>query len=494
VLAAHTPNIDAYKEKYPWTLIRTSGEAVGLPEGFQGSSEVGHLNMGAGRIVVQELKRIDEGFLAGTIFESPLWQKLMEQWKKNKSQFHLLGLLQDEGVHAHQDHLFKLMRRARQEFPEGRIVIHPFLDGRDTPPQSTLEYLAQLEQVMIETGNVRIGTFMGRYYSMDRSRDWKLTDLAYSCIVTGQGRKSTDISASIRHSYANDKTPDGVDMFDEYIPPHVLAGYEGVHDGDAILHTNYRQDRAIQLSMAFIDDTYPGHRPQRPSVVYAGFTQYYDEFQNYLVGAMSSGGAMDKLLGEVLSGAGLRQLRLSETQKFRHVTSFFNGKKTTPYPLEEQVEIKSAIDPAAFASHPQMEAAAITEEVLRRLENNPYAFILINFPNGDMVGHTGNFEAAKKAVEIVDEKIGQLVDRLLSLDAHILITADHGNSEQMIDYATKMTKTSHTIFPVELIYVSRDAAERQILPGGKLADIAPTVLSLLGLEIPREMTAEVLIR
>ncbi len=494
VLAANTPNIDSYKEKYPWALIKTSGEAVGLPEGFQGSSEVGHLNMGAGRVVVQELKRIDEGFLVGTIFQAPLWQKLVQHWKNHNSQFHLLGLLQDEGVHAHQDHLFKLMRRARQEFPQGEIVIHPFLDGRDTPPHSTLEYLAQLELVMQEVGHCRIGTFMGRYYAMDRSRDWKLTDLAYNCIVTGQGRKSTDVTASIRHSYSNDKTPDGVDMFDEYIPPHVLEGFEGVRDGDVVLHTNYRQDRAIQLSMAFIDDQYAGLRSQRPSIVYAGFTQYYDEFQNYLVGAMSSGGAMDKLLGEVLAEAGLRQLRISETQKFRHVTSFFNGKKTTPYPLEEQVEIKSAIDPAAFASHPQMEAVAITEEVLRRLEDNPYSFILINFPNGDMVGHTGNFEAAKKAVEIVDQKIGQIVNRLLELDAHVLITADHGNSEQMIDYATKMTKTSHTIFPVELIYVAGDASARQMLPGGKLADIAPTVLSLLGLEIPREMTADVLIK
>ena len=493
VAAAHTPNIDSYKKKYPWTLIRTSGEAVGLPEGFQGSSEVGHLNMGAGRVVIQELKRIDEGFRDGSLFQSAKWQELVGQWKANQSVLHLLGLLQDEGVHAHQDHLFKIMHRARKENPDGTIVIHPFLDGRDTPPRSTLEYIAKLNQVMDDVGGCKIGTVMGRYYSMDRSRDWNLTDKAYDCLVSAQGRNAESAVAAIEESYANDKTPDGVDMYDEYIPPYCIAGFGGINDGDCVFHTNYRQDRAIQLSMAFVEPDYPGSPQKRPKVTYLGFTQYYDEFDFFLMGSMSAGGSMDHLLGEVVADAGLRQLRLSETQKFRHVTSFFNGKSTTPYKLEDQVEIKSEIDPATFATHPQMEAYAITDELLKRIEDNPYALIIMNYPNGDMVGHTGDFEAAKKAVEIVDECIGKAVKRLLELDAHILITADHGNSEQMVDYETGMVKTSHTTFPVELIYVAKDAVGKELKSGGKLADIAPTILELMGLNIPKEMTADVLV-
>ncbi|MHB2155032.1 2,3-bisphosphoglycerate-independent phosphoglycerate mutase [Calditrichota bacterium GD2] len=493
VMAAKTVNIDAYKKKYPWILIETSGEAVGLPPGFQGSSEVGHLNMGAGRVVIQELKRIDDGFKDGSIFKNEKWRALIDNWKSNQSRLHLFGLLQDEGVHAHMDHLFKIMRQARKEYPQGEIVIHPFLDGRDTPPRSCMEYLAKLNKVMQEVGSCRIGTVMGRYYAMDRSRDWTLTDQAYNCIVSAQGRRASSAEQAVKESYEKDRTPDDVEMFDEYIPPYVIGDYDGVHDGDSVFHTNYRQDRAIQLSMAFVEDTYPGQRSKRPKVIYLGFTQYYDEFENYLMASMTSSGNMENILGEVLSKAGLKQLRIAETQKFRHVTSFFNGKLTTPFPGEDQVEIKSTIDPAAYASHPEMEAYRVTEELLKRLENNPYAFILVNYANGDMVGHTGDFEAAKRAIEVVDECVGRIVERMLELDGRILITADHGNSEQMIDYETGMVKTSHTTFPVEFIYVAKDAPGVQLKKTGKLADIAPTVLKLLGLPIPKEMTADVLI-
>ncbi|MBC8491616.1 MAG: 2,3-bisphosphoglycerate-independent phosphoglycerate mutase [Candidatus Marinimicrobia bacterium] len=493
VLAAKTPNIDSYKEKYPWTLLNCSGEAVGLPVGYQGSSEVGHLNMGAGRIVIQELKRIDEGLSNGTLFESPKWKQLINNWKSNSSCLHLFGLLQDEGVHAHQEHLFKIMRRARNEFPGGEIIIHPFLDGRDTPPRSTLEYIAKLNAIMREIGNCRIGTVMGRYYGMDRSRNWKITDIAYNCIVNAEGRKAASAEDAVKESYAKDKTPDGVDMFDEYIFPYAIGGYDGVKDGDSILHTNYRQDRAIQLTMAFVDPDYPGSLKRKPNVVYVGFTQYYDEFSDFMLGAMSSGGGMNNLLGDVISKAGLRQLRIAETQKFRHVTSFFNGKLTTPFPGEDQVEIPSRFDPATFASHPEMDAYNVTKEVLKRLKDNPYQFIVINFANGDMVGHTGNFDAARQAIEIVDENVGKVVKHLLELDAHIFITADHGNSEQMVDYETGMVKTSHTTFPVELIYVANDSPGKRLIERGKLSDIALTVLNLLGVEIPKEMTADVLL-
>lgn len=493
VMAANTPNVDSYKEKYPWTLIHTSGEPVGLPDGFMGSSEVGHLNIGAGRIVIQELKRIDDGFKDGSIFKSDKWQHFISDWKNKKSTLHLMGLLQDEGVHAHQDHLFKIMRQARKENPQGRMIIHPFLDGRDSAPKSAQNYIAMLNKVMEEVGNSEIGTMMGRFYSMDRGRNWGTTDKAYHALVLARGREMTSAIDAIQYSYDHDKTPDNVPMFDEYIPIHVMKDYQGIKDGDCVFHFNYRQDRARQLTMAFVENDYPGKREVRPKIDYLGFTRYYDELKDYLMGAMGSGGAMDNLLGEVISRAGLRQLRISETQKFPHVTSFFNGKKTTPNDKEDWVEIKSDIDPAAFASFPQMESAAINEELLKRLRENPYAFIVLNYPNADMVGHTGDFDAAKKAVEIVDKSLGPIVKRLLELDAHILLTADHGNSDQMIDYETGLVKTSHTTYDVEMIYIANDASGKKLISGGKLADLAPTALKLLGLEIPKEMTADVLI-
>ena len=493
VFIAKTPNIDRYKSRYPWTRLACSGEAVGLPDGYQGSSEVGHLNMGAGRVVIQELKRIDDGLSSGELFESPKWKKLVADWKANNSSFHFMGLLQDEGVHAHQEHLFKLMRRARAEFPEGKIVIHPFLDGRDTPPRSTLEYIARLKSEMDAVGNCTIGTIMGRYYGMDRSKKWELTDEAFACIVDAKGRRAACPVEAVKASYAADKTPDGQEMYDEYIPCHVIGDYAGVRDGDVVMHTNYRQDRAIQLTQAFVSDNYPGTRARRPKVTYLGFTRYWDEFEDYLLGAMGAGGGMDNLLGEVVSKAGLRQLRIAETQKFRHVTSFFNGKSTVPSPGEDQVDITSRFDPATFATHPEMDAYNVTDELLRRLEDNPYSLIVVNFANGDMVGHTGVLESAVKAIEIVDECVGKVVDRLLELDAEILITADHGNSEQMVDYKTGMTKTSHTLNEVECIYVAKDAPGTTLAPEGKLCDIAPTALALLGIDIPAEMTAQNLI-
>lgn len=493
VAAANTPNIDKLKKEYPWTLLDCSGEPVGLPNGYQGSSEVGHLNMGAGRIVIQELKRIDDALRDGSLFSSPTWLDFIAYWKEKGSRLHLLGLLQDEGVHAHQEHLFQIMRQARKDHPEGRIVIHPFLDGRDTPPRSTLEYIAQLQKVIDEVGLCSIGTVMGRYYAMDRSRNWELTDIAYHCIANGVGRHAPDATTAVKESYANDKTPDDVEMFDEYIPPHIIGEYTGIDDDDCVFHTNYRQDRAIQLTQAFVDANYPGRLDLRKRVRYLGFTRYYDDFEDFLMGAMGGGGEMDHLLGEVISDAGLKQLRIAETQKFRHVTSFFNGKATTPYPGEEQVDVPSTFDPATFASHPEMEAYKVTDEILSRLKDNPYAFIVVNYANGDMVGHTGDFNAAKKAIEVVDECVGKLVNRLLQLDAHILVTADHGNSEEMIDKNTGMTKTSHTLNPVELIYVAKDAAGTKLIERGKLSDIAPTALHLLGLDIPKEMTSENLI-
>ena len=493
VLAADTPNLDSYAREYPRTLLQCSGEAVGLPSGYQGSSEVGHLNMGAGRIVVQELKRINDSLKTGDVFKSEKWRDLIQNWRDNKSRLHFMGLVQDEGVHAHQDHLFLFLKEARSACHDGEIIVHPFLDGRDTPPKSSPGYIDGLLRVLEDIRGARIGTIMGRYYAMDRSERWELTDQAYACIVDAKGRPSADTLHAIKTSYEQDKTPDGVEMFDEYIPPHVIGDYNGVRDGDSVIHTNFRQDRAIQLTKAFVSENYSGNLQRRPKVVFAGLTRYYNEFANYLMAPIDSGEGMRNLLGEVMSREGLRQLRIAETQKFRHVTSFFNGKSTKPFPGEEQIEVPSRFDPASFASHPEMEAYNVTERLFSLCSEKKYDFILVNYANGDMVGHTGDFNAAKRAVEVVDACVGRVVDFFNKRNAHVLITADHGNAEEMIDHKTKTVKTSHTLNPVDLIYLAQDAHDWTLASEGILSDIAPTVLALLGLPVPEEMTARCLL-
>ena len=497
VFGAKTPVIDQIRARYPHCLLDCCGEAVGLPDGYQGSSEVGHLNMGAGRIVVQELKRIDDGLSSGDLFKSEKWANLIANWKKNNSQFHFFGLLQDEGVHAHQEHLFKLMKRARAEFPEGRIVVHPFLDGRDTPPRSTLEYIARLKTELAAVGNAVIGTAMGRYYGMDRSKNWKLTSEAYNCIVSCAGKTAATIEECVKTEYETGKTPDNTPMTDEYIPCYVIGDYAGMKDGDVVMHTNYRQDRAIQLTQAFVSKDYPDKAglTAQPKVTFLGFTRYWDEFEDYLLGAMGAGGGMDNLLGEVVSKAGLKQLRLAETQKIKHVTSFFNGKSTTPSKGEDQIEVKSRFDAATFASHPEMEAYNVTDKLFELIgkpgdpaEKNPYGMVVVNYANCDMVGHTGDLKAATKAVEVTDECIGKVLPRLLELDAHVLIYADHGNAEQMVDYKSGLTKTSHTLNLVDCFYVANDAAGVRLTPLAKLSAIAPTALQMLGIPVPPEMT------
>jgi 2,3-bisphosphoglycerate-independent phosphoglycerate mutase len=283
-------------------------------------------------------------------------------------------------------------------------------------------------------------------------------------------------------------------MFDEYIEPHIIKGYAGVADGDVILHTNYRQDRAIQLTQAFVNPDYPGTLNRKPNVVYVGLTRYYDEFEEYLLGGMDEGDTiLDNIVGQVISKAGLKQLRLAETQKFRHVTSFFNGKSTTPFTNEDQVEIPGRFDPSSFAEHPEMEAYNVTNELLKRIEDNPYNFILVNYANGDMVGHTGDMKAATKAVEILDENLGKIIPRLLELNAKTLIVADHGNCDQMIDYKTGQVRTSHSLYPVRCVYISANTSSITLKQNGILPDIGPTILHLMGFDIPADMTAQNLI-
>jgi 2,3-bisphosphoglycerate-independent phosphoglycerate mutase len=495
VLAAKTPFMSGLlADRKAWTLLEAAGEPVGLPHGYQGSSEVGHLNMGAGRIVIQELKRIDDGLRDGTFFALPKWRELLDYWRAKGGTLHLMGLLQDEGVHAHQEHLFKILRQARREYPSGAITVHPFLDGRDTPPRSSPEFLAKLELVLKDVGLAQIGVMMGRYYAMDRSRDWDLTDLAYGALVYGKARVyAGSPTEAVEEAWAKEKTPDNFDMVDEYIKPLKKADYAGIVAGDCVFHVNFRQDRAIQLTQAFVDPNYPGKRVKGPAVKYLGLTRYYDEFKEYLLGPMGGEGGLEGLLGEAVSQAGLRQLRLAETQKFRHVTSFFNGKSTKPYPLEDQVEIPGRFDPATFASHPEMEAEILTDAFLTKYLPQDYPLIVINYANCDMVGHTGVMAAAVKAVEVVDGCLARIAPPLLAKGYHLLIAADHGNAEEMVDPETGLVKTSHTIFPVECVYLAEKPLGRLSGQKGKLSDLAPTILKLMGLAAPPEMTADSLL-
>ncbi len=495
VAAANTPNVDHYMRDYPRTLLECAGEPVGLPDGFMGSSEVGHLNMGAGRIVIQEQKRINDMMEDGTFWEQPAFKRIIKHCLENGgATLHFMGLLQDEGIHAHEEHFYRMLRFMRRAGVEN-LCAHVFADGRDTPPRSIKEFIPKLEKEVAECGpRARIGTVMGRYYGMDRSRNWELTKQAYRCLVHADGIRVQSLTQAVDRSYAEDETPTGREMMDEYIVPHVIGEYDGIKAGDAIIHYNYRQDRAIQLSMAFVEDECPGREGSKPEVLYAGLTRYYDEFPGAILESMDSGEGMRNLLGEVISKAGLKQLRIAETQKFRHVTSFFNGKRTAPYPLEDQVEIPSQYDASSFAEHPAMNAYDVRDEVIRRMQPGAYAFYAVNFANPDMVGHTGDFEAAKRAVEVTDECAGAVIERALELDAHILLTADHGNAEQMLEFQTGSVRTAHSdCLPVDCLYIARDLQGRQLRERGKLSDLAPTILCLLDLEVPAEMTADNLI-
>ncbi len=493
VSSASTPNVDGLLNQYPHTILEASGTFVGLPPGYQGSSEVGHLNIGAGRIVEQEIKRINDLLVDGSFFKKPIFQQAIKNCLMNSSTLHLMGLIQDEGVHAHQDHLFAIINYAHSVGIKD-VVIHFFTDGRDTSPRSASGFLHVLNEYIQKIGIGTIGTVMGRYYAMDRSKNWRLTTQTYNILTKGEGyRRCNTAQQAIEEAYNKDTTPDGGIMFDEYILPTTIGTFSGIKDGDSVIHFNYRQDRAIQLSQAFIDDNYPGKRWKKVDCFYAGLTKYYDEFPCNILESITQEEKMVNLLGEVISKCGLRQLRISETQKFRHVTSFFNGKRTNPFPLEDQIEIPGMYDPGRFAQYPQMNAYDVLEEVVARIKLNAYAFIVVNFANCDMVGHTGNYESAIEAVEVVDDCVGKVVNVTLEHNVIALVTSDHGNAEEMVDYKTGLPKTAHTKNPVDFIYVADDYKEIRLRERGVLSDIAPTILYLSGIPIPYEMTAQNLI-
>ncbi len=468
-------------------LLACHGEQVGLPPGFQGSSEVGHLNMGAGRIVEQEVTRIFSAMADESLFDSAGFRRIRSQLERPGCRLHLFGLLQDEGVHAHQEHLFQIMRYVGMRFPDLVQIIHPIADGRDTPPRSFISFYHKLLDTCRELRTARIGTVHGRYYGMDRSKNWNLVTLAVRAMIHGEGRRVDDIEAAVREAYQDETTPDHAPMSDEYLKPMIVQNYDGMRPGDVVINFNYRQDRAIQISKSFVDPECPSFDPAAHEIHYYGLTRYYDAFRNYLVEPMSDDASMRNLLGEVVSKAGYRQLRIAETQKFRHVTSFFNGKRTAAYDREDQIEIPSEFDPAVFASHPEMNAGDVTRELLSRLSLG-YEFIVVNYANCDMVGHTGDYDAAKAAADIVDANVRETTRKAIEAGYTVLITADHGNSEEMID-ARGEPKTSHTINPVKLHVLSENLDVQFRRDHAILSDITALILRILDLPVPDEMVS-----
>ncbi|MCK5177091.1 MAG: 2,3-bisphosphoglycerate-independent phosphoglycerate mutase [Candidatus Aenigmarchaeota archaeon] len=492
LLQTKTPNMDYLLGHFPNCTIAASGTDVGLPYGCQGSSEVGHMNMGAGRIVVQELKRINDEIQNNSVAKKKKFIELVEKCRNNNSSLHLIGLVQDEGVHAHQSHLFGILKILDEIKFKQKIYIHFFTDGRDTPPRSSLEYAKMLEDKINEYSNINcsVATVMGRYYPMDRNKAWNLTDIAYltmtnpqEALIKKKARKANTLFDAIKISYSNDRTPDDSAMFDEYIFPTIIKDYAGMEKNDCVLNFNFRQDRAIQLTKAFVDENYPGN-VKKIKVNYYGFTRYYNEFKNHIFEPMEDIQSMDNLFGEILLKKKIKQLRISETQKFPHVTMFFNGKRTSPFDknLETWEEIVNKTDQGLLSQTPKMKAYELTEKLLEYIDKKTYDVIVVNFPNGDMIGHTGNFKACRIAVKTIDECVGRIAKKIIEKDAVAIITSDHGNIEEMIDYKTGKTKTSHTTNLVNLIYVAKDADTVKLKRHGKLSDIMPTMMDVLNIK------------
>ena len=504
---------------YPNCRLGASGRAVGLREGIQGSSEVGHLNMGAGRIVEQEMVRVDNLIASGEFFRHPKLLGAIETCRKNGSNLHLMGLVQDQGVHATEEHLYALLELARRQHFSS-VFIHFFADGRDTPPQSALLYLGRLEKKIQEFGVGRIASVMGRFYAMDRGENWERTRRAYEAIVRGRGLRARSVREAIEAAYQRTNPETGGPETDEFIEPTLIVdGSDNpiatVKSGDSVILFNFRQDRAIQLTKAFVEADFSSFdRGPRPEILYLGMTCYYDEFPFYVIPPMN----MANLVGEVLSRRGLWQLRISEYQKYRHVTSFFNGKRIEPYLREDRIQVPSITVPED--TKPEMSAYEVTELTVTAISQgiqavrkkattadgvtvhfddaltgergrgeDTYDVIVINYANCDMVGHTGNLEAAVKAVEVVDRCIGAVVQATLRRHGVLLITADHGNVEQMVDPATHEVQTAHTVNDVDFILVGEELKNARLRPYGILSDVGPTMLQLLGIPIPDEMTA-----
>ncbi|MBI3181851.1 MAG: 2,3-bisphosphoglycerate-independent phosphoglycerate mutase [Myxococcales bacterium] len=482
ILLAGTPNLDRLAQDFPSTRLETSGLAVGLPEGQMGNSEVGHTNIGAGRIVYQDLVRINRACESGELARNPAIAQAMEKAKADGAAFHLLGLVSPGGVHSSMEHLYTLVRAAKAK-GLSRVVVHAFLDGRDTPPQSGLGYLEELERFLTETSSGRIATVSGRYWAMDRDKRWDRVKRAFDAMVRGEGKRAESASAAVKASYAEKVT-------DEFVEPAVVVGGRRepmglMRDGDVAMFFNFRADRARELTRAL---AYPDFREFERGPLRLGrfvcLTRYDATFEGLPVAFPPE--QPRHIFPELVSAAGLRQFRTAETEKYAHVTFFFNGGREVVYPGEDRLLVPSPREVKTYDLKPEMSAREVTDELLRRLESSQYHFALVNYANPDMVGHTGVLPAAIRAVKVVDECLGKLWRASEKLGLTMVVTADHGNIELMVDPKTGEPHTAHTLNPVPFHLAHPDFRGQKLKPG-VLADIAPTLCKVMGLPQPEEM-------
>ncbi|CEH32223.1 phosphoglyceromutase [Aneurinibacillus migulanus] len=479
---AKTPNFDKYWNEYPHTLLGASGLAVGLPEGQMGNSEVGHLNLGAGRVVYQDLTRVTKAINEGTFYENETLLRAMQHARNNNTALHLYGLLSDGGVHSHIDHLFALLNLAKKENLE-RVYIHAFLDGRDVAPDSAVGYIEELQEKIKEIGVGQIATVQGRYYAMDRDKRWERTEKSYRAMVYGEGPTFTDPIEAVRESYERS-------VYDEFVMPTVITDAQGtplatVKDNDSIIFFNFRPDRAIQLSQVFTNEDFRGfdRGEKRPKdLFFVCMTKFSESVQGYVAYKPAN---LDNTLGEVLTQNNLRQLRIAETEKYPHVTFFFSGGREAEFEGEKRILINSP-KVATYDLQPEMSIYEVTDALLAEIEQDAHDVIILNFANCDMVGHSGKMAPTIKAVEAVDECMGKVVEAILAKGGVSLVTADHGNADLMLDEKGNPI-TSHSTYPVPFILTKQELELRE---DGILADISPTILKLLNVEQPKEMTGK----
>jgi 2,3-bisphosphoglycerate-independent phosphoglycerate mutase len=480
---AQLPTWNRLWQEHPHTLVATSGLAVGLPDGQMGNSEVGHMSLGSGRVVYQNITRIDKAIADGDFFNNMAYKSAIEKAIANDKAVHILGLLSPGGVHSHQNHIFAMVKMAK-ELGAKAIYVHPILDGRDTPPRSAEAYLAQLQNVCDDNGAV-IASLIGRYFAMDRDNRWDRVEKAYQLLTKTKAEfQAANAEEALANAYARDEN-------DEFVSATTLAGGKAISDGDAVLFMNFRADRARELSRAFVDDDFDGF-DRGDKLALADFvmtTEYADTIKAPIAFGPEK---LTNSLPEFLESQGKTQLRIAETEKYAHVTFFFSGGREELYEGEERILVPSP-DVATYDLKPEMSAPEVTEKLVAAIKSGQFDTIICNYANGDMVGHTGVYEAAVKACEAVDNALQQVTDAVLEVGGHCLITADHGNCEQMLDYDTNQPHTQHTIGKVPLIYVGKNegAAFKNI--DGKLADIAPTILKLMQLPQPEEMTGSALL-
>jgi len=487
VYEAKTPVMDKLMKEYPFVAGQASGEYVGLPDGQMGNSEVGHLNIGAGRIVYQELTRITKEIKDGVFFENEAFLKAVKNCKDNNSALHLYGLLSDGGVHSHNTHLYGLLELAKRNGLD-KVYVHAFLDGRDTAPTSGKGFVEELENKIKEIGVGKIASVMGRYYVMDRDNRWERVEKAYLALACGEGNKANSAVEAVQNSYDNEVT-------DEFVVPTVIeengAPVATINENDSVIFYNFRPDRAREITRVFCDDKFTGFTKKKDfmKLTYVCFTEYDVTIPNKLVSFHKV--EITNTLGEFLAKNNKTQLRTAETEKYAHVTFFFNGGVEEPNKNEERLLVNSP-KVATYDLQPEMSAYEVCDNLCNAIKSDKYDVIIINFANPDMVGHTGIEEAAIKAVEAVDECVGKAVEALKSVDGQMFICADHGNAEQLMDYETKAPFTAHTTNPVPFILVNYDE-NYKLREGGCLADIAPTLIEMMGMEQPKEMTGKSLL-